>query len=119
MKKTLILGATNNPTRYAYEAARRLLYAGYEIVPVGIKNGEVFGKSIINQKNIQSDIHTITLYVGANNQTEWYDYILQTRPQRLIFNPGTENDELAQLAENQGIETLEACTLVMLSTGQY
>jgi uncharacterized protein len=119
MKRTLILGASNNPTRYAFEAARRLTHHGHEIVPVGIKSGEVFGKTIINQKDIQANIHTITLYVGTPNQSEWYDYILQTRPKRLIFNPGTENDELAQLAENQGIETLEACTLVMLSTGQY
>jgi predicted CoA-binding protein len=119
MKKTLILGATDNPTRYAYQAAHRLTRAGHPIVPVGIKNGQLVGQNIINHKDIQTDIHTITLYVGTHNQTEWYEYILKTKPKRIIFNPGTENPELQNLAESQGIETIEACTLVMLSVGNY
>lgn len=119
MKKTLILGATDNPARYAFLAAQRLTRAGHPIVPVGIKKGELMGQTIINDKKIQKDIHTITLYVGTQNQVEWYDYILKTQPKRIIFNPGTENSELQDLAEAQGIETIEACTLVMLSVGNY
>ena len=119
MKKTLILGASTNPARYAFLAAERLQGKNHEIVLVGIKNGEVFGKKIINNKEIQKDIDTITLYIGPQNQPEWYNYILQTQPKRIIFNPGTENPELLKLAHNQGIETLFACTLVMLSTGEY
>lgn len=118
-KKTLILGATENPERYAYKAAHKLTENGHPIINVGIKKGEVAGQPIHVDKPIFDNIDTITLYVGAKNQPEWYDYILQTKPQRLVFNPGTENAELKNLAEKQGIETVEACTLVMLSIGNY
>jgi len=119
MKKTLILGATPNPNRYAYLAARKLNKFGHQIVLVGIKKGEVMEEKIINDKNIQKDIDTITLYIGKRHQEEWYDYILNTQPKRLIFNPGTENPELFDLAKNNNIEPIYACTLVMLSTGEY
>ncbi|WP_026999129.1 CoA-binding protein [Eisenibacter elegans] len=118
-KKTLILGATTNADRYAYMAAERLTAHQHPIVLVGIKKGEVVGQPIDNSRQIHTDIDTLTLYVGPQNQPEWYDYILQTKPQRLIFNPGTENPELAQKASQAGIEVLYACTLVMLSTQQY
>ncbi len=119
MKKTLILGASSNPDRYAYIAAKDLTKYQHEIVPVGIKKGEVFGKEIITDKSPIEAVDTLTLYIGPKNQPEWYDYILQIAPKRIIFNPGTENQELAQLAQQNNIETLEACTLVMLATGQY
>lgn len=119
MKKTLILGATTNTERYAYKAAQMLNTHGHEIVPVGIRNGDLFGTKIINDKAIQSDINTITIYVSPQNQKEWYEYIINTRPKRIIFNPGTENEELNAMAQSNGIETEEACTLVLLSTGQY
>jgi len=118
-KKTLVLGATNNPARYAYLAANRLVAAGHEIVNIGIKRGEVAGVPIQPAGDILPDIHTITLYVGPQRQSEYYDYILNTNPRRIVFNPGTENPELKALAQRRGIETLEACTLVLLSTGQY
>ena len=118
-KRTLILGATTNPSRYAYRAANDLTENGHEIIPVGIKKGSVFGEEIINTKELQPDIDTITLYIGVRHQSEWYDYILDTKPNRIIFNPGTENPELAQLAEHQGVEVEFACTLVMLSVGSY
>lgn len=116
---TLILGASNNPTRYAYLAADSLLKNDLDFVPVGIKKGKVFGKTIINDKSIQKNIHTVTLYINPQKQIEWYDYIFDLEPQRIIFNPGTENPDLMKLAKDKGIETLFACTLVMLSTGQY
>lgn len=119
MKKTLILGASNNPDRYAYIAAEKLLRYQHDIVLVGIKKGEVFGREILTEKVIHCDIHTITLYVGPQNQGEWIDYIFNTQPQRIIFNPGTENPWLYKEAHKKGIEPLFACTLVMLSTGQY
>lgn len=118
-KPTLILGATTNPTRYAFEAARRLQSGGYEIVPVGIKKGLVFGKEILSRESEVGEIHTVTLYIGKKHQPEWYDYILGLKPKRIIFNPGTENAELQHLANAQGIETLNACTLVMLASHQY
>lgn len=119
MKKTLILGATTNPVRYAYLAANRLVNKGHQIINVGIKSGEVAGQPIQSALNVHSDVDTITLYLGPQNQKDYYNYILQTNPKRIIFNPGTENSELKKLAQNQGIQTLEACTLVLLSTNQY
>jgi predicted CoA-binding protein len=118
-KKTLILGATPDPGRYAYLAANKLVRHGHSIVNVGIKKGEVAGVEIEKPETIHHDIDTVTLYVGSHNLPPLYDYILETHPQRIIFNPGTENEELRKKANEQGIETLYACTLVMLSTGQY
>ncbi|GAB4329243.1 MAG: CoA-binding protein [Flammeovirgaceae bacterium] len=119
MKKTLILGASPNPERYSYMAAHRLTENHHEIVLVGIKKGEVVGKKILTNKEIQQGIDTITLYLSPENQKEWYDYIFKTKPKRIIFNPGTENKELMLKAKENGIEPIEACTLVMLSVGNY
>lgn len=118
-KKTLILGATDNPSRYANLAASRLVAHGHPIVNIGIKTGQAAGVSIERAGEIHKDIDTITLYVSPPNQEQYYDYILESKPKRIIFNPGTENPVLEELAQQNGIETLEACTLVMLSTGQY
>lgn len=121
MKKTVIIGATTNPGRYAYLAARMLTDYQHEIVPVGIKEGSVFGKEILDifEKPEIEDVHTVTMYIGPQKQPEYYSYILALRPKRIIFNPGTENDEFERLAEEQGVETLEGCTLVMLRSGQF
>ena len=119
MKKTLIIGATDNPGRYANLAAHRLIANGHEIINVGIKSGEVAGVPIEKAESIHSDVDTITLYVGPQHQSAYFDNILRTKPKRIIFNPGTENRELEELALENGIETTEACTLVLLSTGQY
>ncbi|WP_026897973.1 CoA-binding protein [Daejeonella oryzae] len=119
MKKTLIIGATINPSRYANLAAHRLVKYGHEIINVGIKSGEVAGVGIEKPEMIHSNVDTITLYIGPQHQDEYFDYIIQTNPKRIIFNPGTENLELEELARKNNIETIEACTLVMLSTGQY
>lgn len=119
-KKTLVLGATTNPNRYAYIAVNRLLAHNHEVVPVGIKKGEVGGIPIINDFNeIQEGIDTISLYLGPKNQLDYYDYILKTNPKRVIFNPGTHNVELIDLLEKNGIHCEDACTLVMLSADTY
>ncbi|MFD1629455.1 CoA-binding protein [Pseudopedobacter beijingensis] len=118
-KKILILGASTNPSRYAYLAANRLVEHGHEIVNVGLKQGEVAGKMIEKPEVIHTDIDTITLYVGPAHQQDLYDYILKTKPKRIIFNPGTENTELENRANELGIETERACTLVLLSIGEY
>jgi len=121
MKKTVIIGATTNPSRYAYIAAGMLNDYKHEIVPVGIKKGMVFGKEIedIYQKPLIKDVDTVTLYIGPQHQPQWYNYILDLKPKRIIFNPGTENEEFEHLAEEKGIEALEACTLVLLRSNQY
>jgi uncharacterized protein len=121
MKKTVIIGATTNSTRYAFLAASMLNEYNHEFVPVGIKTGEVFGKQIMNIKDKPSisSVDTVTLYIGPDHQPEWYDYVINLKPSRVIFNPGTENEEFEKLLHERKIETIEACTLVMLRTGQY
>jgi predicted CoA-binding protein len=120
-KKTVIVGATPNPARYSNMAAGRLQASGHEIVPLGIRRGAVFGEDIVDIRTRPTiaDVDTITLYIGPHRQPEWYDYLLSLKPKRMIFNPGTENDELIKRAESEGIETVEGCTLVMLRSGQY
>jgi predicted CoA-binding protein len=121
MKRTAIIGATPNTRRYAYTAAEMLTEYGIGIVPLGIKKGEVFGQKIldIRQKPEIGNIHTITMYIGARHQADYYDYLISLKPERIIFNPGTENAEFRQMAAEHGIEVDEACTLVMLRVGLY
>ena len=117
--KTLVLGASPNPSRVSNQAVHRLLRAGHEPVPVGIRAGEIASIPIQLGNPAVEDVHTITLYMNPRRQEPLYDYILSLRPQRIIFNPGTENPALARLAHEQGIEVEVACTLVMLSLGVY
>jgi predicted CoA-binding protein len=119
MKNTLIIGATPNPSRYAYRAAHMLKSKGHSIINVGIKEGDVAGVAIEKPSAIHSQVHTITLYIGPSLQSDYFDYIVNTNPKRVIFNPGTENEELEQVLKENGIEPVEACTLVLLATGQY
>ena len=121
MKKTAIIGATPNPARYAYLAADLLTEKGHEIVPIGIKSGSVSGVEIldIHQKPQIQGIHTITLYIGPQRQPDWYDYLLSLKPERIIFNPGTENETFNALARQHDVDTEEACTLVLLRLGAY
>jgi predicted CoA-binding protein len=120
-KKTVIMGATPNQSRYAYLAAQMLSEYKHEIVPLGLRNGEVLGEEIldIRKKPVIKDVDTVTVYVSPANQRNWYDYILSLKPRRIIFNPGAENDQLAKLAEDKGIEATNACTLVLLRSNQF
>lgn len=117
--KTLVLGASLDPQRYSYLAIQRLTGAGHPVVAIGKTEGQVAGVPIITKKIIGEDIHTVTLYLNPINQREYYDYILALRPQRVIFNPGTENPELYQLLASQDLAYIEACTLVLLSLNEY
>ncbi len=118
--KTLVLGASPNPERYSYLAVQRLINNGHEVVPVGIrKNSFIEGLPILIDKVHIEGIHTITLYLNAKRQEAYYDYLLSLKPKRVIFNPGTENASLLKLLKDNNIETVIACTLVMISTGQF
>ena len=122
MKKTVIIGATPNPSRYAYLAANMLAEYGNEIVPMSInKGGQVAGTDIVdlNARPAIPGVDTVTLYIGPQRQPEWYDYILSLKPKRIIFNPGTENEEFEKKAEEQGVEATEACTMVLLRSRQF
>lgn len=117
--KTLVFGASLKEERYSNIAIHRLRDNGYPVKAIGGREGQV--RDVLIQKghpNLE-DIHTITMYMGADRQAEHYDHLLGLNPNRIIFNPGAENQELAELATKQGIEAIEACTLVLLSTGQY
>lgn len=118
-KKTLVLGASSNPSRYSYLAIQRLRSHGHPVLAIGRKDSSVGDVIIEKAHKPAEDVDTITLYLNAGHQREYYDYILSLHPKRIIFNPGAENDELEDLARKNNIEPLEACTLVLLSTGQY
>ncbi|MEO6903077.1 MAG: CoA-binding protein [Bacteroidia bacterium] len=119
MKKTVVIGASDNPERYAYKATLALQKNKYEVIPVGLKDGKINNIEILKGFPPLSNIDTVTLYVGPKHQLAWYDYILSLKPKRVIFNPGTENMELEKLLTKNKIEFEEACTLVLLSTGNY
>lgn len=119
MKKTLVIGASENPERYSNKAIRALVSHHHEVVAIGMREGEVAGVSFNSEKKAFENIDTVTLYVGPQNQPEYYNYILSLNPQRVIFNPGTENPEFIAKLKKSGIFPEIACTLVLLATGQY
>ncbi|NUQ24108.1 MAG: CoA-binding protein [Saprospiraceae bacterium] len=118
-KRTIVLGATPNPQRFAFLAVQRLKSYGHEVFPVGIRRGQVAGIDILNDFPVIDQVDTVTLYLNPDHQRPYYDYILGLNPTRIIFNPGTENPELMRMAQDRGIEVEVACTLVMLSLGVY
>ena len=117
--KTLVIGATPNEERFAYKAVRLLCNYGHEVIPLGIKKGKIEDLEIIPGKPEFTDIHTVSLYVGPERQPEYYDYVIGLKPKRIIFNPGTENEEFILMAEMHKIETVQNCTLVMLNSGIF
>ena len=118
-KRTVVLGASPNPDRYSNLAVKKLSAHHHPVVAIGKRKGSINDISIETEKRAVEDVDTVTLYLNPDNQKEYYDYILSLHPKRIIFNPGTENEELYDLARQKGIELQEACTLVLLSTGQY
>lgn len=118
-KRTLVLGASANPSRYSYLALKRLRANDHPVTAIGKRQAVVGDVAIETEKKPLENIDTVTLYLNPLHQKEYYNYILSLKPKRIIFNPGAENDELYDLAKKNGIEPKEACTLVLLSTGQY
>lgn len=119
IKKTVVLGASDSPMRYSFLAVRRLISYDHPVVAIGKKTGKIDNTEIITEHPPIADVDTVTIYLNPAHQPQYYDYILSLKPKRIIFNPGAENPELAQLAKDNGIQPMEACTLVMLGTGQY
>lgn len=119
MKNTLVFGASTRPSRYSYVAIERLVDAGHPTLAFGLREGRVKGVPIQTSLDGMEAVHTITLYMRPSRQTAYYDAILEMRPKRVIFNPGTENPEFYQLLRGTGIEVEVACTLVMLSMRTY
>ncbi len=122
MPKTIILGATPNPKRTAFQAVHALKQIEEELFLVGIREGEVGGLPIRKTLEAQAKIpkvNTVTLYIGAKHQADWFDFVLSKSPKRVIFNPGTENPAFVTLLEKHNIEAIEACTLVLVRIGEY
>lgn len=119
LKKTLVIGASENPERYSNKAIKQLRHHEHPVVALGLKKGKVVDVEITDKKEAFENIDTITMYLSARNQIPLYQYILNLQPKRIIFNPGAENEELIKLAQAKGIIVEEACTLVMLSVGNY
>lgn len=118
-KSTLVIGASTNPDRYSFKAINSLVKHGHPVFALGTKTGEVAGITIDTEQKSYPDIDTVSLYVGPQNQSAFTDYIISLKPRRVIFNPGTENAEFESLLQSKGIEPTIACTLVLLSTGQF
>ena len=118
-KKTLVLGASENPSRYSHLVLQRLQSNQHPVVAIGRHKGMVGNTLIETEKKEWNDVDTVTIYLNPANQKEYYDYILSLKPERIIFNPGAENEELAKIATSNGIKPVEGCTLVMLATNQY
>lgn len=118
-KKTLVLGASDNPSRYSYLAINALQSKGHDVAAIGKRPGTVGEVKIETTVKDIDNVDTVTLYLNPSHQKQYYNYILSLHPKRIIFNPGAENEELFSMAKEKGILPKEACTLVLLSTGQY
>lgn len=118
-KKTVVIGASSNPERYSYLAAKSLIEKDIDVVLVGVRRGDVEGIAIHTNLPPVTDVDTVTLYLSAKYQEDYFEYIWSLKPRRIIFNPGTENLYLAKLAREKGIKIETGCTLVMLSLGFY
>jgi len=118
-KKTLVLGASPTPVRYAYKAVKRLLSNGHDVVAIGKSESEIDGVKIVTDMPDISNLHTVTMYLNPLKQEPYLEYIIELSPKRIIFNPGSYNSKLDKLANQAGIEVVEDCTLVMLDTGDY
>lgn len=118
-KKTLVLGASLKEERYSNMAIRNLRRHHQPVVAVGLREGDVGDVHIVKDVPAGLQVDTVTVYLNVHNQEPWEQRILAMKPKRIIFNPGAENAAFMRRAEKAGIEVLEACTLVMLNTGQY
>jgi predicted CoA-binding protein len=118
---TIVLGASENPNRYSNIAIRMLRSYHFETIAIGNKVGKVLDVpiTIFNPYETYPNVHTITLYLNSKNQEKYFNFILNLKPVRVIFNPGTENQDFMDELERNNIEVTEACTLVLLRTQQY
>ncbi len=119
MKPTLVIGANNRPEKYAYKAVKSLLNCGHSVFAFGRMKSQIDEVVIENEWNPNWKVHTVTLYLNPQNQEEHYQKIIDLKPKRVIFNPGTENEVFQEMLEYKGISTEIACTLVLLSINEY
>jgi uncharacterized protein len=118
-KKTLVLGVSATPVKYSYKAVKKLAANGFEVVAIGKSEFQIESVNVTTEMVDIPDLHTVVLYMSAEKQEAYIDYILKLKPQRIIFNPGTYNSKLRKLATEAGIKVIEDCTLVMIDTEDY
>jgi predicted CoA-binding protein len=120
MTSTVVLGASDNPERTSYQAIERLLRHGYTVIPINPKGGQILGQNVVTAlEQVQQPVDTVTMYVGPDRQDALIDTLITLGPRRIIFNPGSENPAIYYRLQQAGITVVEACTLVLLSTGQF
>jgi len=117
--KTLVIGASVNPNRYSYKVVLKLLDSGIKVIPMGINQGNIADLVIVRPFEKQKDIHTVSIYIKPEIQKEYYKYIINLQPKRVLFNPGTENPIFSQILQKHNIYWENSCSLVLLSTNQY
>jgi len=118
-KKTVVLGASPNPVRFSHKAVKSLLRNDQEVVAVGFKEGLIAEEKILVGTPHIENVHTVSIYIGSSRQTDYYDYIISLKPERVIFNPGTVNPQFMARLKREGIEPLAECMLVLLNEGDY
>ena len=119
-KTTLILGASSNVERYSYKAFCKLKATDHPVYALGFREGTLEGIPIHTEHQASwNDVDTVTLYLSPARQESYYEYLLTLKPNRIIFNPGTENEGFEKRLRDAGIETEQSCTLVLLATDQY
>ena len=119
-KATLIIGASTNEERYSYKAFYKLKESNHRVYALGFREGMLSDTQIyIDHQATWTDVDTVTLYLGAARQEPYFEYLVKLNPRRVIFNPGTENEEFENRLKEAGIQTEQACTLVLLDTNQY
>ncbi len=116
---SMVIGASLKPWRYSHKAVLALRRQGQRVIAIGLRDGYIDDVKVERELPADVDIDTVTFYLSAERQSAYYEYLMNSKPRRVIFNPGTENPCLANKLSAMGVETLEACTLVMLSAGQY
>ncbi len=116
---TLVIGASLNKDRYSNIAIKKLRESKLLVYALGLREGKVLDVKIDTERINYKNIDTVTLYLNPKRQEEYYNYIINLKPRRVIFNPGTENLKFVELLQENNIESEIACTLVLLSTNQY
>jgi predicted CoA-binding protein len=118
-KKTLVLGASANPARYSFLAINKLREHDHPVIAIGKRPALVADVTVQDKTAQITDLDTVSIYLNTDNQKNYIDYIISQHPRRVIFNPGAENPEFEMMLADKGIKAIEACTLVLLSTGQF
>jgi predicted CoA-binding protein len=118
-KSTLVIGASLKESRYSNMCVKTLVSGQFPVTAIGLREGTIDEIPVLAGFPELDNIHTVSLYLGPDNQKTWYDYILKLNPERVVFNPGTENLEFQDILTEAGIEVIEGCTIVMVKSGTY